>query len=266
MDPGGHRRVADRSRSLRSMHGYRPGSYGDSFADVYDEWYPGVEDADAVVGLIRSLGDPPGRLLELGVGTGRLALPLAAAGWDVTGVDVSAPMLARLAAADPTGTVTTIVGDMVDDLPDDEFDVVLVAYNTLFNLTGEGDQQRCFAEVATRLRPGGCFVVEAFVPDEPFRAGSEVALRSMSAEQVVLSVAEYDPDAQTAAGHFVDLTERSGVRLRPWFIRYSTVDQLDEMAGAADLRLTERWEDVRRAPFDEGSERHVSVYRRTGSP
>lgn len=244
------------------MHGYRSTSYGDAFADVYDEWYPRVDDVDATVELVRSLAGSGGRVLELGVGTGRLALPIAAAGLTVTGVDVSAAMLARLAAADPTGMVTTVVGDMVDDLPDDEFDVVLVAYNTLFNLTADGAQQRCFDQVASRLAPDGSFVVEAFVPDEPFRTGTDVSLRSMTAERVVLSVSEHDGERQTAAGQFVELTERSGVRLRPWYIRYATVDQLDEMATAAGLRLAGRWADGRGTPFDAASERHVSVYGR----
>ncbi len=243
------------------MRGYRSTSYGEGFADVYDQWYPGRDEADETVALIATLAGPGGRVLELGVGTGRLALPLAAADLAVTGVDVSPAMLARLAAADPTGTVTTVVGDMVADLPDGPFDVVLVAYNTLFNLTGDGEQRACFEAVARRLAPGGRFVVEAFVPDEPFRSGSDVSLRSMTAEQVVLSVSEYDSERQTAAGHFVELTERSGVRLRPWFVRYSTVAQLDAMAAAAGLRLEHRWQDAHRTPFGEGSERHLSLYR-----
>jgi SAM-dependent methyltransferase len=244
------------------VRGYRSTSYGDGFADVYDQWYPGRDEVDDTVALVSALAGPRGRVLELGVGTGRLAIPLAAAGLAVTGVDVSPAMLARLAEADPTGTVTAVAGDMVEDLPDGPFDVVLVAYNTLFNLTDDGEQEACFVAVARRLAPGGTFVVEAFVPDEPFRAGSDVSLRSMTAEQVVLSVSEYDAERQTAAGHFVELTERRGVRLRPWFVRYSTVAQLDAMAAAAGLRLDDRWEDAHRTPFGEASERHVSLYRR----
>ena len=243
------------------MEGYRPASYGDAFADVYDRWYPDVTDIEATVALVGSLAGPHGRVLELGVGTGRLALPLAASGLCVTGVDVSSEMLARLAEADPDGAVTAVLGDMAGELPAGEFDVVLVAYNTLFNLTTEHDQRRCFDAVAHRLATDGSFVVEAFVPDEPFRAGTDISLRSMTADQVVLAVSEYDAVHQTAAGQFVQFTERDGVRLRPWFIRYATVEQLDEMATAAGLRLAARWTDVTRAPFDEHSERHVSVYR-----
>ena len=200
-------------------------------------------------------------MLELGVGTGRLAVPMAAAGLDVTGLDASTAMLDRLRAADPAGTVDIVRGDMLDDLPDGPFDVVLVAYNTLFNLTGDGDHARCFAEVADRLRPGGRFVVEAFVPDEPFRSGDDVEVRSMSADQVVLSVTKYAPDSQEAAGQFVELSQGEPVRLRPWSIRYSTPAQLDEMAAAAGFTLEDRWLDVARSPFTDDSTRHLSVYR-----
>ena len=169
-------------------------------------------------------------------------------------------MLDRLRAADPEGTVDVIHGDMVTDLPPGPFDLGLIAYNTLFNLTADGEQQRCFAAVAERLVPEGHLVIEAFVPDEPFRHGDEVRVRSMTVDQVVLSVTVYDPDHQAAAGHFVELTESAGVRLRPWSIRYSTTAQLDEMAASTGFVLQDRWADVTRTPFD-GTLRHVSIYR-----
>ena len=243
------------------MRGYGKTSYGEAFADVYDEWYPGVSDIDATVALLRDLAGDGGRVLELGVGTGRLAIPMARAGLDVVGVDASAPMLERLRAADPDGLVRVVEGDMATGLPDGPFDAALIAYNTLFNLTSDGAQERCFGEVATRLRPGGSLVVEAFVPEEPFRDGDQIRVRSMTADQVVLSVEVYDAEKQTAEGHFVELNHGAEVRLRPWSIRYATVAQLDAMAEAAGLAPAERWADVARTPFD-GTERHVSVYRR----
>ncbi len=245
------------------MRGYDATSYGRGFADVYDTWYQAVSDVDATVRLIAELAGPGGRVLELGVGTGRLAIPMAAAGLQVTGVDASDAMLDRLRAGDPRGTVRVVRGDMVDDLPPAPFDVVLVAYNTLFNLTGDGDQGRCVATAARRLTPEGRLVIEAFVPDEPFRDGSEVGVRSLTVDRVVLSVARYDGAAQRAEGQFVELTEDGGVRLRPWFIRYSTIGQLDEMAAAAGLTLEHRWRDVTKTSFDEHCDRHVSVYRKT---
>ena len=246
------------------MRGYDARSYGDAFADVYDDWYPGVSDIAATVELMAELAGRSGSVLELGVGTGRLAVPMAEAGLQVTGVDASAAMLERLRSSDREGAVHTVEGDMVADLPPGPFDVVLVAYNTLFNLTDDGEQQACFDAVTDRLRVGGHFVVEAFVPDEPFRDGDDVGVRTQSVDQVVLAVSVYDADRQTAEGHFVELSERGGVRLRPWSIRYATIPQLDAMAANAGLVLADRWADVSRSCFT-GEERHVSVYRRVGS-
>jgi hypothetical protein len=148
------------------------------------------------------------------------------------------------------------------DLPDGPFALVFAAYNTLFNLTDEGAQRRCFVEAARRLRPGGRFLVEAFVPDDPPRRGDSVTVRSIAADRVVLSISVDDPDDQSACGQFVELTEAGGVRLRPWSIRYSSPAQLDEYARAAGFTLEQRWESFGRAPFDDESARHVSVYRR----
>ena len=253
------------------MEGYRRSSYGDGFADVYDEWYTGVDDVDAAVTVVvelarRSAGDArPPRVLELGVGTGRLALPIAAHGIDVTGVDTSAAMLDRLRGRDPDGRVALISGDMVDDQPDGPFDVALVAYNTLFNLESAARQAACFGAAATRLAPDGVLVIEAFVPDDPPRQGSVVEVRSMTAAEVVLSVSTHDASSQRADGHFVHLADGAPVRLRPWSIRYAPPAELDAMAAAAGLSLTERWEGFDRRPFGADSPRHVSVYARSAA-
>jgi hypothetical protein len=151
---------------------------------------------------------------------------------------------------------------MVDALPDGPFDAVLVAYNTIFNLLDEATQQRCFTAVADRLTRGGAFVVEAFVPDVA-RLGAtptDVSVRSLAVDRVVLSVTVNEPEEQRAEGQFVEFTETGGVRLRPWSIRWATPEQLDAMADAAGLALTERWEDMAGAPFDDASRAHVSIY------
>ena len=207
-------------------------TYGAAFADVYDDWYAGLSDAevsaDVIVELARAAaGDRRPRVLELGIGTGRLAIPIAARDIEVVGADTSPEMLARLADRDPAGTVTAVVGDMVDDLPDGPFDVALVAYNTLFNLETEERLRACFAAVAARLVPGGAFVVEAFVPEDPPRSGTVVSVRSMSSHEVVLSISEHDPEQQRAFGHFVSFVDGERVRLRPWAVRYATPSELD---------------------------------------
>ena len=244
------------------MRGYDQQSYGDGFADVYDEWYADVTDVGATVRRMTALAGPGGRVLELGVGTGRLAVPMTAAGLRVIGVDSSRPMLDRLAERDAAGTVTVIHGDMVDDLPAGPFDAALVAYNTIFNILDEGGQQRCFDAVAARLGTGAAFVVEAFVPDadRPPTSTSDVSVRSLAADHVVLSVSVDDPAHQRAEGQFVQFTESGGVRLRPWSIRWSTPEQLDAMAARAGLVLRDRTTDMAGRPFTPDSEQHVSVY------
>ena len=172
------------------------------------------------------------RVLELGAGTGRLAIPLAQTGLTVTALDASAAMLAQLRAADAEQRVQTIEADMVDGLPPGPFDAVLVAYNTFFSgLLDPERQQACFAGVADRLAPRGSFVIEAFVPEDPPRSGDHVGIRSMTASAVVLSVSRHQPDQQQADGHFVELRDGEPVRLRPWAVRYATPAQLDEMAA-----------------------------------
>jgi SAM-dependent methyltransferase len=244
------------------MRGYDDRSYGDGFADVYDDWYAEVTDVEATVGRMLALAGPNGRVLELGVGTGRLALPMAAAGLAVVGVDTSTAMLERLADRDPGRLIDVVCGDMVADLPDGPFDAALVAYNTIFNLPDEPRQLGCFAAVAERLRPGGSFVVEAFVPEVevPPAAGSDVAVRSLAVDQVVLSVSVNNPALQRIEGQFVQLSEAGGVRLRPWSIRWATPDQLDAMAASAGLRLVDRYADMSGTRFTDDSPHHVSVY------
>lgn len=249
---------------MRAMEGYDDTTYGRAFADVYDEWYAGVSDIATTTRTLLDLAGS-GRVLELGVGNGRLALPLARLGEgriEVVGVDTSPAMLDQLAERDPDGAVTAIEADMADGLPAGPFTLAFVAYNSLFNLGTAERQQRCFAAVAERLVAGGRFVVEAFVPDDPPRDGDALTVRSLSADRVVLAITRHDARRQTAEGQFVELTEHGGVRLRPWSIRYAPPDELDAMAAAAGLEREHRWLDMAGTPFDDDDDRHVSVYRR----
>ena len=243
------------------MKGYDDSTYGDSFADVYDDWYDDVSDVQATVDTLMQLGSS-GPFFELGIGTGRLALALANSGATVSGIDSSAAMLQRLQgkAADRGLQVTTILGDMVDDLPPGPFASIFVAYNTIFSLQTPQRQLELFTQVASRLSPQGTFVVEAIVPDPQRPAGNTVGVRSMHVGRVVLSVDTHDPAAQHVDGQFVEFTESGGVRLRPWSIRYSYPHELDAMAASAGLRLAQRWENMNQEIFNDDSETHVSVY------
>ena len=241
------------------MRGYNDASYGDSFADVYDDWYHGISDISTTVESLRALAGG-GRVLELGVGTGRLAIPLAAAGLEVHGMDTSDLMLQQMAAKDGATTVHGHLGDMVDDIPVGPFALVFVAYNTFFNLLTHERQQACFTAVAGSLVDGGYFAIEAFVPDPAHEPESSITVRSIAADRVVLSVSTANAADQLAEGQFIDITEAGGVRLRPWSIRWATTAQLDEMAAAAGMTLNDRWEAFDRTPFTNESERQVSVF------
>ena len=259
------------------MDGYTDSTYGERFADVYDDWYQDVSDVASTVGFVTDLatqavkpGAGTGRVLELGVGTGRLALPLAARGIHVVGIDSSPAMLAKLAGKDPDNTVSAVLGDMVDDMPVGPFDVIFVAYNTFFGLLSAERQTDCFAAVASRLRTRGAFVIEAFVPAGPDAdseqsatspTGGTVTVRSITADRVVLAISRTDPASQSASGQYVEFTESGGVRLRPWQIRFAAPSELDHMARAGGMALDERFEQFDRTPFHDDSSRHVSVYR-----
>ena len=249
------------------MEGYDASTYGDRFAEVYDDWYGDLTDAEAcadhVAALVASLGGGP--VLELGIGSGRLALPLLERGLEVHGLDASAAMVVRLRAKPGGDRVPVMIGDMADlplvDPP--PFTVVLVAFNTFFNVASDEGQRRCLGRVRDVLAPGGALVLEAFVPDAPSGRGIDGALtpRRITADEVVLAVSQRDRAAQTVTGQHVHITE-AGIRLRPWHLRYATPDQLDAMAADAGLVLAERTAGWRGEPFTENSDVHVSVYRR----
>ena len=252
-----------RAATLQGMEGYDSSTYGDRFADVYDDWYGDVTDAEACATRIAALARG-GPVLELGVGSGRLALPLVARGVAVHGIDASPEMLAKLRAKPGSEAIHLTTGDMAElalvDPPG--FSVVFVAFNTFFNVTTAAEQQRCFDRVATLLTPDGLFVVEAFVPaDDDEGSSSSVTPRRMSADEVVLQVVQRDESDQTITGQHVHITE-GGIRLRPWFLRYAPPAELDAMAEAAGLTLAWRHADWEETAFGPEAPVHVSAYGR----
>lgn len=250
------------------MQGYEPSTYGDRFADVYDDWYPFDAAAEATVAVIAERARRvAGPILELGIGTGRLALPLARQGFDVRGIDASAAMTARLAAKPGADAIAVTVGDMaaveVPRRPDEPVapacSVVFCASNTFFGILEPDAQAACLGRCRAVLAPGGCVIVAAFVPPEVPLADADVTIRSMSVDEVVLSVARRDPVRQRIEGHYISLTD-AGTRLRPYAIRYATVAELDDAAADAGLTLVERWADWSGTPFHDEAADHVSVY------
>jgi SAM-dependent methyltransferase len=233
--------------------------YNQRCADVYDQWF-GYFD-EAAVDVLHGLAGG-GRALELGIGTGTVALPLRARGVEVHGIDASPEMVAALRAKPGGEAVPVTMGDFAEVNVGGEFSLVYVVYNTLFALQTQEAQVRCFRNAAARLAPGGAFVVEAFVPDlAQLSAGRGVRLLHMTDERVGIRVYEHDPVGQKMKSRQVIFSD-GGTRVFPVEVRYAWPPELDLMARLAGLRLRERWGDWRRAPFGAKSEKHVSVYER----
>jgi SAM-dependent methyltransferase len=244
-----------------TMPDYDPTAYGAAVADVYDELYgDDVFDTEGAIHLLRQLaGDGP--VLELGVGTGRLALPLVAGGLRVHGVDASADMLDRLRAKPGGAEVVVTQADFSAFELSERFSLAVLAVNTIFALPSQDAQVRCFERVAAHLQAGGCFVVEAFVPNPArFAEGQSVRLRAMTDGRVALDIARIDPTTQFMYTTQVHL-RNGGLRLHPANHRYAWPAELDLMARLAGLELEDRWEDWQRTPFSGTSQFHVSVYR-----
>jgi len=248
------------------MPGYGAATYGDAFADVYDEWYESLDDADFVRFITTHLNthfaQRTASVLELGVGTGRLLAQLISARTqhDVcVGVDSSAAMLAALTARNLPSRVSTICCDMSRDLPAGPFDLVFIGYNTIFNLPSEKALGACLSLVASRLQPDGYFMIDAVIPNDD--DGDNVSVRSVTTDRVVLSVSTHARESQHISGQFIEFSQSEGVRLRPWVVTYWTPSQLDAIARASGLDLVDRYATGDGEPFTPESARHISRYR-----
>ena len=244
---------------MASAKGYDAATYGDRMADFYDELPTHPADADVAPRRLADLA-VDGPALELGIGTGRLALPLAGHGVAVSGIDASAAMVARLRVKPGGAEIPVAIGDFADVAVDGRFSVIFVVYNTFFSLLDVDTQRSCFERVADRLVPGGRFVIEAFVPDPGrFERGQHLEVRHVGIDSAVVSVSRHHAPTQRVDSLLVRLAE-GGVRTWPVHIRYSYPGELDQMADRAGLRLEDRWGGWEREPFTDDSVKHVSVY------
>ena len=240
------------------MDGYRPTTYGDAFADVYDAWYADVSPPEATAAFLRDRID--GLVVELGSGTGRLASPIRRAGLPVVGIDASTAMLQRSVALDPD--VPVVVADMAEPpIRAGAAAAVLVAFNTLFNLPSRALQRAAVQRAASMLRPGGILVVEAFVPgDGAGERSDHVDVVRLDADSVVLRISRTDPEHETVSGHHVELRDGEPVRLRPWHLHFTDPAGIDRLASSAGLGLVERYGGWSGEPFGSSSAIHVSVF------
>jgi SAM-dependent methyltransferase len=236
------------------------GRYGRDIADDYDAIYGDAFDTEGAVDRLAELADG-GSVLELGIGTGRLALPLSERGLSVHGVDGSDKMLRMLSEKPGGAAIPTTLGDFAEVrlLPSRRFALVVLAINTIFALDREA-KLRCFATAAYHLRPNGRFVVEAWVPPN-LPAGPSLQPRKLSPGYVGIVAADHDPSTQTLSTTQIVLGGPLGVHVFPVVHRYASPFELDLMARLADMTLEQRWADWHRTPFDATSTDHISVYK-----
>lgn len=226
--------------------------YDESSADMFE---PEVLEAtvDVLAELVGS-----GRALEFAIGTGRVALPLAARGVDVHGIELSRAMAAKLAAKPGGEAIPVTIGDMSTTRVEGAFALVYLVYNTIGNLTTQAAQVACFANAAAHLAPGGCFVIELLIPElRSLPPGARHVV--FDAGQTHWGIDEYDVANQGLVSHHFDLVDGRWELLSMPF-RYVWPAELDLMAEMAGLRLRDRWADWAHAPFTSESPSHVSVW------
>ena len=240
--------------------------FGEPVAQKYDEssaemFAPAA--VDPVVDFLAGLaGD--GAALELGIGTGRIALPLAQRGVPVHGIDLSEAMVARLRAKPGAERVGVTVGDFATTTVEGSFSVAYLVFNTINNLTSQDEQVACFQNVAAHLGPGGCFVIEVGVPALQRLPPGET-VRAFTVSPTRLGFDEYDVVSQGLISHHYTVTDGE-LEVVSMPFRYVWPAELDLMARLAGMRLRERWSGWTREPFTSDSDSHVSVWEKPASP
>ena len=230
------------------MENYEPGmSFGEDAAEIYDD-EPRGDEAEAVAFLEQLAGGGPA--LELAIGTGRIALPLAARGIRVDGIDIAPAMVAKLRAKPGGDQLSVTMGDFAEVPLSGTYRLIYVVYNSFNNLLTQDEQVRCFQNVAAHLTDDGSFLIEAGVPNFLHRVFEHqyVHAESIGVDEVWLDVGRHDPVTQRHEETHVRLATE-GVRLYPIVQRYTWPSELDLMARIAGLRLKERWDGWNREPF-----------------
>jgi SAM-dependent methyltransferase len=234
--------------------------FGPDVAARYDEDSAAMFAPEALEPAVERLaalaGDRPA--LELAIGTGRVALPLAERGVAVSGIELSEAMVAQLRAKPGGDAIPVAIGDMATTRVDGRFGLVYLVFNTLVNLTSQDAQVACFENAAAHLEPGGRFVVEVGIPQlRKLPPGERV--RGFAVEDGYWGLDEFDVVEQRQVSHHLHATE-DGIRHKWVPFRYVWPSELDLMARLAGLRLRDRWADWHGAPLTAESRSHVSVW------
>jgi SAM-dependent methyltransferase len=233
---------------------------GDRWASVHDDLTGGGPDPASAVEFLTGLLKGGERVLELAIGGGRVALPLAGQGFQVEGVEASQAVADRLRTVPGGESIPVVVADMADVPVRGTFPLVYLVWNGLFNLTTQARQVDCFRNVARVLEPGGAFVIECFIPDmSTFHRAQWMDADAVSEDGATFTLTVHDAAAQRITKQHVTLDGR-GTRLLPVAMRYCWPSELDLMAQLAGLRLRERHSDWNRTAFGSTSRGHISVY------
>lgn len=239
------------------MKNYKADTYGERIADIYDNWYSSPEDSS--IALLSDLAHH-GRVLELGIGTGRVALPLKERGIDISGIDASASMVKKLREKPDGKDIPVTIGDFSEVSVEGRYDLIFVVFNTFFSLLTQEAQLECLQNVSRHLTGKGNFLIEAFVPDlGRFDRGQSVRATEVGENEVRIDISKHDPLMQQITSQHVILTD-SGARLYPVTLRYTWPSELDMMARVAGMKLVDRWGDWERGPFSTDSGKHISIY------
>lgn len=243
------------------MEGYDAATYGDRIAELYDSIFARHADDARAFDVLAGLAGP-GPVLELAIGTGRVALPLAERGIEVRGIDTSERMVAQLRGKPGGGNIPVTMGDMADVGVEGRYPLIYLVFNTFFALPDEAAQQRCMRNVASHLTEDGVFVIEVFVPDlGRFDRSQTLRTDAVGLDFALLEASTLNEEAQVVEAQHILIREGT-VEQFPVRVRYAFPDQLDAMAAAAGMRVRERWADWGRAPFTADSGKHITVYER----
>jgi SAM-dependent methyltransferase len=240
--------------------------FGERVAERYDESAADMFEPAIVDPVVDFLAELAGRgaALELGIGTGRIALPLAQRGIRVHGIDLSEAMVAKLRAKPGSEQIGVTVGDFATTTVEGRFSVAYLVFNTIMNLTTQDEQVACFQNVAAHLEPGGCFVIEVGVPGlQRLPPGETVRAFNVSATR--LGFDEYEVASQGLISHHYSVVD-GALEVVSMPFRYVWPSELDLMARLAGMALRERWSGWKREPFTSESTKHVSVWEKTAAP